>query len=96
MARIINPGQMILPTPKNRLLRPAQIMGNCRFNRVYYPFMELLITLAQISGQHMILSTIQLLWVTLVTRVLLISLIALLVITTLVVLVAPIILKSRV
>ena len=58
--------------------------------------MKLMIALAQTSSEHMILPTIQLLWVTVITRLLLISLIILLVITTLVVLVALIILKSRV
>ena len=58
--------------------------------------MQLQITLAQTSGEYMILSSIQLLRVTLVTQLLLISLIILLVINTLVVLVALIILKSRV
>ena len=71
-------------------------MWNCQFNSIDCPLVKLLITLAQTSGEHMILATIQLFWVTLVTRLLLISLITLLVITTLVVLVALIILKSRV
>ena len=96
MTRIVNPGWMIFSTPHNRLLGPAQIAWYCRFNSINCPLVKLLITLAQTSSEHMILPTIQLLWVTLVTRLLLISLIILLVITTLVVLVALIILKPRV
>ena len=46
VTRIINPGRMIFPTPHNGLLRPAQVMGNCRLNGVHNPFMELLIPLA--------------------------------------------------
>ena len=87
---------MILPTPHNRVFRPSQITWYCRFNSINCPLVKLLITLAQTSGEHMILPTIQLLWLTLVTRLLLISLIILLVITPLVVLVALIILKLRV
>ncbi|MCH1928166.1 hypothetical protein L6232_25570, partial [Shewanella sp. C31] len=52
-----------------------------------YPFMKLLIVLAQASGEYMILPTIQLLWVALVTRLLLL-LTPLLIITTLVALIA--------
>ena len=45
--------------------------------------MKLLIALAQASGEDMILSTVQLLRVALVTRLLLLLLIALMIITTL-------------
>ena len=71
-------------------------MWDYRLNSIHNPLVNLLISLAQTSGEYMILPTIQLLWVTLITRLLLISLIILLAITTLVVLVALIILKSRV
>ena len=94
VTRIVNMGRMIHSAPYNRLLGPPQVTWYCRFNNINYPLMKLLITLAQTSSGYMILPTIQLLWVTLVTRLLLISLITLLVITTLVVLVALIILKS--
>ena len=50
--------------------------------------MKLLIALAQASGEDMILPTIQLLWVSLITRLLLLLLIALMIITTLVALIA--------
>ena len=56
--------------------------------------MKLLIALAQASGEYMILPTIQLLQVTLITRLLLIPLIILLVLTTLVVLIVQITLES--
>ena len=57
--------------------------------------MEFMITLAQASSKDIILSTVQLLWVALITQLLLIPLITLLMVTTLVVLTALIILKSR-
>lgn len=56
--------------------------------------MKLLIALAQASGENMILPTIQLLRLTLITRLLLIPLTILLVVITLVVLIAPITLLS--
>ena len=58
--------------------------GALRFNNVNWPFVKLLIALAQASGENMILPTIQLLRVTLITRLLLIPMIILLIITTLV------------
>ena len=86
---------MILSAPYNGLLRPAQVTGHHRFNRVNCPFVKILIALAQASGEDMILPTIQLLRVTLITRLLLL-LIPLLIITTLVALIALITLSTLV
>ena len=88
MTWIINPGWMILSTPHDRLLRPAQVTGHRRFNGVHCPLMKLLIAFAQTSGEDMILPTIQLLRVALVTRLLLLLLTPLMIITTLVALIA--------
>ena len=87
MTRIVNPGRVILSTPQNGLLRPAQILRHHRFNRVYCPLVKLLIALTQASGKDMILPTIQLLWIALITRLLLL-LIPLMVVTSLVALTA--------
>ena len=86
MTRIVNLGWMIFSTPHNRLLGPAQITGHRRFNGIHRPFMKLLITLVQASGEDIIMSAIQLLRVALVTRLLLL-LIALMIIATLVTLI---------
>ena len=88
VSRIVNPGRMILSAPNNRLIGPPQVTWYRRFNSINRPLVKLLITRAQTSGEYMVLPTIQLLWVTLVTRLLVISLITLLVITTLVVLIS--------
>ena len=56
--------------------------------------MKLLIALAQASGEDMILPTIQLLWVALITRLLLLLLIALMIITTLVALITLIVMST--
>ena len=71
VTRIINPGRMIFPTPHNRLLRPSQILWNRRLNSIHIPLMKLLVSLAQTSSKHMILSTIELLWIGLVSPLLL-------------------------
>ena len=84
---------MIFSTPHNGLLGLAQITGHRRFNGVHYPFKKLLIALAQASGENMILSTIQLLRVALVTRLLLL-LIALMIIATLVTLITLIVMST--
>ena len=73
MTRIINPGRMILSTPPNGLLKPAQVMGYGRFNGVYCPFMKLLIPFAQTRGEEVVLPTIQLFRVTLIPRLLLLT-----------------------
>ena len=56
--------------------------------------MNLLVTFAQASGKHVILSTTQLLWMALVTRLLLLLLIALMIISTLVTLITLIIMST--
>ena len=86
VTRIVNPGRVIFPTPQDRLLRPSQITRNFRLNSVHNPLMKLLVLFAQTGGKHMILSTIQLLWITLVSTLLLLltSLARLLIITTLI------------
>ena len=94
MTHIINLGWVILSTPHNGLLGPTQVTWYRRFNSINFPLVKLLIALAQASGKNMILPTIQLLRVTLITRLLLIPLIILLVVTTLVVLIALIALES--
>ena len=94
MTRIVNPGWMIVSTPHNGLLGPAQITGHDRFNGIHYPFMKLLIALVQASGEDMILSAIQLLRVALVTRLLLLLLIALMIIATLVTLITLIVMST--
>ena len=87
MTQIMNLGWMILSTPHNGLFRPALITGHYWFNRVYYPFMKILIALTQTSGEDMVLTTIQLLQITLITRLLL-PLTPLMIITALVALTA--------
>ena len=94
MTRIVNPGRMIFSTPHDWLLRPAQVTGHRRFNGIHCPFMKLLIALAEASGEDMILPTIQLLWVALITRLLLLLLIALMIITTLVSLITLIVMST--
>ena len=69
-------------------------MGHRRFNSIHRPFMKLLITLVQASGEDMILSAIQLLWVALVTRLLPLLLIALMIIATLVTLITLIVMST--
>lgn len=46
VTRIINPGQVILTAPENRVFRPSQVTGYRWLNGVHCPFMELLIPLA--------------------------------------------------
>ena len=95
MTRIVNPGWMIVSTPHNGLLGPAQITGHRRFNGIHRPFMKLLIALVQASGEDMILSAIQLLRVALVTRLLLLLLlIALMIIAALVTLITLIVMST--
>ena len=94
MTRIVNPGWMIFSTPHDRLFRPAQVTGHRRFNGVHRPLMKLLIAFSQASGEDMILPTIQLLWVALITRLLLLLLIALMIITTLVALITLIVMST--
>ena len=97
MTRIVNPRWMIVSTPHNGLLGPAQITGHRRFNGIHRPFMKLLIALVQASGEDMMLSTIQLLRVALVTRLLLLLLlIPLIIMTTLVALIALIAMSTLV
>ena len=86
VTRIINPGWVIFPTPYNRLLRPSQVTWNRRLNSVHSPLMKLLVSLAQTGSKHMILSTVELLWMGLVSPLLLllITLARLLVKTTLI------------
>ena len=67
VTRIIHPGRVILPTPYYRLLRPPQVAWNCRLNSIHSPLVKLLISFAQTSGKHMILSTAKLLWIGLIT-----------------------------
>ena len=62
--------------------------GALPVQRIHCPSMKLLITLAQAHGEDMVLSTIQLLRVALVTRLLLLLLAPLMIITTLVALIA--------
>ena len=71
VTRVINPGQVIFTALENRLFRPSQVIGNRWLNCVYCPFMELPIPLTQTFGENVVLSTIQLLWVTLIPRLLL-------------------------
>ena len=71
VTRIINLGRVILTTPHNGLLIPAQVTGNCRLNDVHNPFMELLLSLAQTGSKHMVLPAIELLWIGLVSPLLL-------------------------
>ena len=71
MTRIINLGRVVFPTPYDRLLRPSQITWNRRFNSIHNPLMKFLVPFAQTSGEYMILPTVQLLWVTLIPRLLL-------------------------
>ena len=54
-----------------------QVTGHRRFNGVHRPFVQLLVAFAQAHGEDMVLSTIQLLRVALVTRLLLLLLITL-------------------
>ena len=82
LTRIINPWRMMFSAPYNGLLRSVQVTGHRRFNRVNYPFVKILIALAQASGEDMILTTIQLLWITLITRMLLLIPLARLLIKT--------------
>ena len=86
VTRVINPGRVIRSTPHNGLLRPSQVMGNCRLNSVHSPLVELLVSLAQTCGKNVILRNIQLLWMTLISRLLLLltPLARLLIITTLI------------
>ena len=86
MTRIVNPGRVILSTPYDRLFRPPQIMRDCRLNRIHGPLMKLLVPFAQTGGKHMILPTVQLLWIALVSTLLLLltALTSLLVISILV------------
>ena len=86
MTRIVNPGRVILSTPQNGLLGPAQILRHRWFNRAHCPLVKLLITLTQASGEDMILPTIQLLRIALITRLMLL-LIPLMVMTSLIALV---------
>ena len=73
-------------------------MGNRRLNSIDSPLMKLLVTLTYASGEDVILSTIQLLRVALITRLLLllIPLIILLIVTTLVAMTTLISLEPRV
>ena len=71
MTQIINPRRVILTTPHNGLLKPTQVRGNRRLNGVQNPFTEFLIPLAQTRGEDVVLPTIQLFWVTLIPRLLL-------------------------
>ena len=58
VTRIVNPGWVILSTPQDGLLRPAEILRHRQFNRVYCPLVKLLITLTQTSSEDMILPAI--------------------------------------
>ena len=82
LTRIVNPGRVILTAPYDRLLTPPQISRNLRLNRVHYPLMNFLISFAQNCGEHMTLTTIQLFWIALITRMLLLIPLARLLIKT--------------
>ena len=71
MTRVINPGRVIRPTPHNGLLRPSQVLGNCRLNGVHSPLVKLVVPFAQTCGKSVILPTAQLFGMTLIPGLLL-------------------------
>ena len=79
MTRVINELRMIRPTPGDRLLRPVEVIRDCRLNQVGGSPLNFPVPFAGTSGKNMILTIIQLLWITLETRLVGLILIALVV-----------------
>ena len=71
VTRIINPGQVILTAPENRVFRPSQVTGYRWLNGVHSSLMKLLIPFTQTGGENVVLPTIQLFWMALITGLLL-------------------------
>ena len=62
-------------------------MRNCRLNDIHGPLVELLVPLAYACGKEVVLPAIQLLWVTLISRLMLTPLTGLLVVIILITLI---------
>ena len=69
VAGIINPGQVIFPTPDNGLFRPIEVPRERRLNHAESSVFHLLVPFASAGGEHVILPAVQLLTIILKTAI---------------------------